>query len=76
LKSTIIYFTNGIDFFVPRHLILTYFAYILKFSVLFLAWPFILFGETHLGYLLLGAWFADYKFFTDIIEVHLFFEED
>ena len=76
MKSTIIYFTNGIDFFVPRHLILTYFAYILKYSVLFLAWPFILFGETHFGYFLFGVWFADYRFFTDIIEVHLFFEED
>lgn len=76
MRSTIIYFTNGIDFFVPRHLISTYFVYLFKFSLLFLAWPLLLFGQTHLGYLLLGAWYADYKFFTDIIEVHLFFDED
>lgn len=76
MRSTIIYFTNGIDFFVPRHLISTYFVYLFKFALLFLAWPLLLFGQTHLGYLLLGAWYADYKFFTDIIEVHLFFDED
>jgi hypothetical protein len=76
LRSTIIYFTNGIDFFVPRHLIPTYFVYLFKFALLFVAWPLLLFGQTHLGYLLLGAWYADYKFFTDIIEVHLFFDED
>lgn len=76
MRSTIIYFTNGIDFFVPRHLIPTYFVYLFKFALLFVAWPLLLFGQTHLGYLLLGAWYADYKFFTDIIEVHLFFDED
>jgi len=57
-------------------LISTYFVYLFKFSLLFLAWPLLLFGQTHLGYLLIGAWYADYKFFTDIIEVHLFFDED
>jgi hypothetical protein len=51
-------------------------VYLFKFALLFIAWPFLLFGQTHLGYLLLGAWYADYKFFTDIIEVHLFFDED
>jgi len=76
LRSTIIYFTNGIDFQVPNGLVSTYFLYLAKSIFFWFLTAIFVTGQYHLGWLLLGIWWGDYQFFKELVDVQLYMEED
>jgi len=57
-------------------MILAYFIYLIKSVVFWFVTALFITGQYHYGWLLLGVWWGDYQFFKDLVDVHLFMEEE
>jgi len=75
LRSTIIYFINGIDLVVPPNLYLAYLWYVTRAVWWGFFFAFIFAGMYNSLILLLSVVIGDFKFFTDLIEVKEFMED-
>ena len=72
MRAAYIYFTNGVDFIVPKDEVHIYLYYVLKWSAFWFLMTGIFIGEYHLAWFALSVWHADFKFFTDVINEQLF----
>ena len=72
MKATYIYFTNGVDFIVPKDVIIVYLYCVFKWVAFWFLMTNILLVPYNLAWFALSVWWGDYKFFTDVINEQLF----